>query len=81
MGLINTVVKRLNPDSCAVQARAQGSTDPDAPWSRARYNQIQQYRLRLRQIRFRDLSVVDQLKPHFQGLFSLTQNHGEFSFF
>ena len=65
---VRTVVQRLKPEVCAVTARSQGSSDPTSPWCRARYEQFQQYRLRLGRIRFRQLSVIDQMKPCFHGL-------------
>ena len=68
MSAVRTAIKRLQPDVSAVSARAQGSTDPNAPWSKARYNQFQQFRLRLGRQRFRELPVIDQLKPCLQNL-------------
>ena len=68
MSAVRTCVKRLNPDVTAVTARSQGSNDPKSPWACARYDIFQQFRLRLRRIKFRELTIMDQLKPCFYGL-------------
>lgn len=65
---VRTVIKRLNPIVSTIEARCQGSTDPNAPWSQARYDQFQQYRLRLGRQRFSKLPVRDMLKPCFHNL-------------
>lgn len=65
---VRTVIKRLNPIITKIEARCQGSTDPNAPWSRARYAQFQQYRLRLGRQRFSKLTIRDMMKPCFHNL-------------
>ena len=65
---IRTCVLRLKPDVSSIGARCQGTNDPDAPWSKARFDQFMQYRIRLGRQRFSKLPVHLMLKPCFHNL-------------
>jgi hypothetical protein len=46
MGPIQTVFRQLKPKVCRIKKRPQGSTDKNAPWSKARLNWVTQLLIR-----------------------------------
>ena len=50
----------------AITAQKQGSYDPNSPWAKARYQTLQQHRLRLGRVKFSELPINEQLNPAFQ---------------
>ena len=52
----------------AITAQKQGSYDPNSPWAKARYQTLQQHRLRLGRVKYSELSIKEQLNPAFQRM-------------
>ena len=66
---IKTVVDRLHPKVLPISAAPQHTNiTADSPLGMARYEQLQQHRLRLGRVRLEDLSTEDQLRPAFINL-------------
>ena len=78
---IKTVVDRLRPKISPISATSQGSTlSPESPLGRARYEQLQQHRLRMGRVRLEDLPVEDQRKPAFLNLDDYSYSVNQVSF-
>lgn len=60
MGPVHTAFKKLKPKVCKIKQRPQGSTDKDAPWSKARLNWVTQLLIRFGKLE----SQVDPATGH-----------------
>ena len=66
---VKTAVDRLKPKVAPIMSASQQTNlTAEDPLGKARYEQIQQYRLRLGRVRFEDLSPEDQQRPAFQDM-------------
>ena len=64
-----TAVNRLKPKIVPITAAPQSANlSADDPLGRARYEQLQQHRLRMGRVKLEDLSVEDQRRPAFINL-------------
>ena len=75
---IKTAVDRLRPKIGPIKSASQQTNlSPDSPLGKARYEQCQQYRLRLGRVRLEDLCEEDRRRPAFINMgrhqFSLEQ--------
>ena len=60
IGPVHTAFGKLKPKVCRVKKRPQGSTDPNAPWSRARLNWVTQLLVRFGMLKSSELgSLID----------------------
>ena len=64
---ITTAVNRLCPSVGAITGTSQGKSKyaKGTPWADARYQQLQQHRLRMGRVKIGDLTVEDQANPTF----------------